>query len=698
MKKRFGWTVMFSFAVFLFFAVASVASAAEMIVDNTSAGSYTETGSWTTSGLAGYYGTNSRYAASGTANSKARWTPAVPSSGSYDVYIWYPANGNRATDAPYTVVYNGGSQTYLVDQTANGSQWIKLGTHSFAAGSSGYIELTNNANGYVSADAAALVTAGQSPPAGNPAVKATGLPVAMTPVYKTIQTLLDADPTGVDKYAAFPTLLKLSDTKVIVSYKRGDKHAGDSQANLETMIFNPTSKTVVSTATTDSTASVVNQNPELMRMPNGDIYNYVDQQAGGSTTRLGARVLKSVDNGDTFTDQGVFPQVGSYKYGYMFDDYNDGGTVYMLAMSFPELTGGTRAVHVLKTTDNGANWSYVKNLNSEFSFAFNESSLEKYGSGFLVIARGDNQVTKLFKTDANFNLIQQKDLSSAYSTIEYIGRPKLFVENGEYYLLSRNIQSGVNYLMLYRINPDTLELESSVQISQNSYVSSDSFYAEYYLQQDGGTTYFNIITYEKGSSSDYPNIVRYELKWDEVRTRLQQNFNAMTTGAAPSGWTVGTTGGTVTVEDVPSATDKSLKLSDSSASALVEATKTYAATTNNVTMTFNMSAAQADQVFGASLTGASAVNAVTIGWDSTGEIYTYNGASKTVLRTYSANTWYNVKIVARPASQKFDVYIDGTLAASNYTFRNAVSSISGVRINSTGANMGTAYFDDIIIY
>src|SRR5690606_25697486 len=155
-------------------------------------------------------------------------------------------------------------------------------------------------------------------------------------------------------YLAFPTLMKISDSKVVISYKRGTAHYMEPQASLETMIYNPLLGTVTSRTTTDNTTGVINQNPELMRMPDGTLYNYVDQQIGGTKDRMGVRVFKSTDDGDTFTDEGVFPQVGSYSYGYFFDDYNDDGTVYMLAMSFPELTGGQRAVHVIKTTDNGA--------------------------------------------------------------------------------------------------------------------------------------------------------------------------------------------------------------------------------------------------------------------------------------------------------------------------------------------------------
>ena len=60
---------------------------------------------------------------------------------------------SRASNAPYTVNYDGGSQTVPADQQTNGAQWNLLGTWTFVAGTSGNVQLTNNANGVVIADA-----------------------------------------------------------------------------------------------------------------------------------------------------------------------------------------------------------------------------------------------------------------------------------------------------------------------------------------------------------------------------------------------------------------------------------------------------------------------------------------------------------------------------------------------------------------
>lgn len=123
------------------------------IIDNKQA---TGSNGWGTSTTQpNYYDTNYDYR--GT-NGKIRnriWRPDIEIAGDYNVYYWLPdGTSNRATDAPFTVYYNGGSQTFYVNQQLPGGSWIKLGTFDFAIGTSGYVELTNNANNsYVIADA-----------------------------------------------------------------------------------------------------------------------------------------------------------------------------------------------------------------------------------------------------------------------------------------------------------------------------------------------------------------------------------------------------------------------------------------------------------------------------------------------------------------------------------------------------------------
>ncbi|CAG7657587.1 Ig-like domain-containing protein [Paenibacillus allorhizosphaerae] len=109
-----------------------------------------------------YYYDNYVYAktTTGTATSKIRFRPELPESVTYSVYYKLPQGiADAATNALFTVNYNGGSQSFTVNErTADGS-WVFLGVFPFASGRSGYVELTNKANGTrVAADAVMWVS------------------------------------------------------------------------------------------------------------------------------------------------------------------------------------------------------------------------------------------------------------------------------------------------------------------------------------------------------------------------------------------------------------------------------------------------------------------------------------------------------------------------------------------------------------
>ncbi|GAB2875608.1 cellulase family glycosylhydrolase [Streptomyces mayteni] len=128
-----------------------------VIVDNGGAG-YTDTGDWPRStSTAGFYGTD--YAHSGSANASpaktAVFQPTLPATGTYNVYLRWTPNANRATAAPVTIHDgSGGSAGVTVDQRTNGCQWNLLGTYELTAGSNARLELSAASAGYTIADAA----------------------------------------------------------------------------------------------------------------------------------------------------------------------------------------------------------------------------------------------------------------------------------------------------------------------------------------------------------------------------------------------------------------------------------------------------------------------------------------------------------------------------------------------------------------
>jgi hypothetical protein len=61
------------------------------------------------------------------------------------------------------------------------------------------------------------------------------------------------------------------------------------------------------------------------------------------------------------------------------------------------------------------------------------------------------------------------------------------------------------------------------------YSSGNSFYAEYYLQEENGITYFNVITYDDTKSKGNPDIVRYEYLWEELLNQKDVGANGLKT-------------------------------------------------------------------------------------------------------------------------------------------------------------------------
>jgi RHS repeat-associated protein len=88
----------------------------------------------------------------------------IAQTGSYQVYAKWPVRSDAATDATYTVSYEGGTQAVTVNQRVNGGQWNLLGSFAFNASGSGYkVELAESPNGKVTADAIYIAGAGGPP-------------------------------------------------------------------------------------------------------------------------------------------------------------------------------------------------------------------------------------------------------------------------------------------------------------------------------------------------------------------------------------------------------------------------------------------------------------------------------------------------------------------------------------------------------
>jgi hypothetical protein len=90
-----------------------------------------------------------------------RVNDVIPQAGNYDVYVWkfaHPASSRMATNAHYIVKdSNGLSNWILKDLSTPGDEWLPLGNFSFTTSGLQGVGLSDNANGYLIADAVKLV-------------------------------------------------------------------------------------------------------------------------------------------------------------------------------------------------------------------------------------------------------------------------------------------------------------------------------------------------------------------------------------------------------------------------------------------------------------------------------------------------------------------------------------------------------------
>lgn len=132
-----------------------------VILDNAQPG-VAITGSWANGANPGYWGTGYLHDQNSGKGSKwVRFTPNLPFSGAYEVFTWYVADPNRATNVPYDIVHPAGTNRVLLNQRLNGSQWVFLLRTNFSAGQGGGVILRNdNTDGFVIADAVRFLPVG----------------------------------------------------------------------------------------------------------------------------------------------------------------------------------------------------------------------------------------------------------------------------------------------------------------------------------------------------------------------------------------------------------------------------------------------------------------------------------------------------------------------------------------------------------
>ncbi|MFF3467449.1 DNRLRE domain-containing protein [Streptomyces sp. NPDC002619] len=119
-------------------------SGTTVTVDDGDAGTTAAVGVWPVQATTGGINVGNDYAYNkNTATGESyTWQPKLLESGLYRVDVHHAGTADATTAAPYTMMYNGGTEAYTVNQTTGTSGvWTTLDSHTFAVGTAGKVVL-----------------------------------------------------------------------------------------------------------------------------------------------------------------------------------------------------------------------------------------------------------------------------------------------------------------------------------------------------------------------------------------------------------------------------------------------------------------------------------------------------------------------------------------------------------------------------
>ena len=124
LKGQFGYLAVIVLLVFL---LSGTNAFADVILDNGDPG-ITKTGSWYASGGSSPYGGGSEYA---RPDATYTWSFDSQPPDYYEVFMWWSLTSTRGSNIAVDINHSTGTETVLIDQTADEGQWNSLGIYLF---------------------------------------------------------------------------------------------------------------------------------------------------------------------------------------------------------------------------------------------------------------------------------------------------------------------------------------------------------------------------------------------------------------------------------------------------------------------------------------------------------------------------------------------------------------------------------------
>ncbi len=184
-----------------------------------------------------------------------------------------------------------------------------------------------------------------------------------------------------------------------------------------------------------------------------------------------------------------------------------------------------------------------------------------------------------------------------------------------------------------------------------------------------------------------------DVKVTAVPPLVAETFNSQSAGTAPAGW-VSSSG--ITVENVPSAANKSVRVAKTGSGAIVSV-RTFAPASGNVAVRARINIADKTNWKSLIVNDSSDAELLQIGFNGGGDIYANNGTNWSPFMSYNANQWYDVLLLIDTSTDMYDLYIDGALKVSHQALETPTADIGAVKLASGETPTGTYYFDDVEI-
>ncbi len=219
--------------------------------------------------------------------------------------------------------------------------------------------------------------------------------------------------------------------------------------------------------------------------------------------------------------------------------------------------------------------------------------------------------------------------------------------------------------------------------------------------------YFDDIAYIVGNPTNAFDLVKptdYGAGYSQPELGaviFTENYDAMTTGSWPTGWSVDNdTTTNIFVRETPSATDKSMQFWDGNPLGQIEAWRSIPQLTSPFNLHFSFK-----QTGGGSLLGEGHHMALLSGSEVAIELLTLSGNlvyrdahGDHVLQAVPTGAWYDVDLIVDPLKGLTNIYVNGVRYLTGGSFQTATNYFDGILFGTSNESYTYhLYVNDIVI-